>query len=190
MKARRCGCRWSALAKAKAVFLNGKPVEQITAELGGSVACDMSLANTLAENAGTTFEGTKKYGDFDIAGELARIWLRQPNPHGRPNSEVVKPWRNGQGLAKRPLDRWIIDFGSQTTEVEAVVYEAPFKHVLNLVKPERTKAGLHENWWLHERSRGAMRIAISPLARYVATVRVSKHRYFAFWTPRYCQTPV
>ena len=169
-----------SFGKGESCFLNGQPVEQITAELGGSAACDMSIARALAENAGTSFEGTKKYGDFDIAGELARSWLRQPNPHGRPNSDVVKPWRNGQGLAKRPTDIWIIDFGSQTSEVEAVMYEAPFKHVLSFVKPERTKVGLHENWWLHERARGAMRIAMASLARYVATVRMSKHRYFCF----------
>ena len=169
-----------SFGKGESCFLNGKPVEQITAELGGSVESDMSLAQPLAENAGTSFEGTKKYGDFDIAGELARSWLHQPNPHGRPNSDVVKPWRNGQGLAKRPADIWIIDFGSEITESEAVLYEAPFKHVLRLVKPERVKARLPENWWLHERSRGAMRIAMSSLSRYVATVRVSKHRYFCF----------
>ncbi|WP_232229758.1 DNA methyltransferase family protein [Polaromonas glacialis] len=140
----------------------------------------MSLAKPLVENSGTSFEGTKKYGDFDISGELARSWLLQPNPHGRPNSEVVKPWRNGQGLAKRPTDTWIIDFGSEASEFEAVLFEAPFTHLQRVVKPERMKANLTEKWWLHERPRGAMRIAMLPLSRYVATVRVSKHRYFCF----------
>ena len=161
-------------------FLNGERVSQITAELGSSVDSDMSLAKRLAENAGTSFEGTKKYGNFDIPGKLARSWLLQPNPHGRCNSEVVKPWRNGQGLAKRPTDTWIIDFGAEASESEAALFEAPFKHVLLLVKPDRVKANLPENWWLHERSRGAMRRAMLPLSRFVATVRVSKHRYFCF----------
>ena len=161
-------------------FLNGRPVDQITAELGNSVDSDMSLAKPLAENCNTSFEGTKKYGDFDISGGLARSWLRQPNPHGRPNSEVVKPWRNGQGLANRPTDTWIIDFGAKATESEAALYEAPFTYVLGSVKHERVKAKLLNNWWLHERPRGAMRIAMLPLSRYVATVRVSKHRYFCF----------
>ena len=161
-------------------FLNGKSVLQITTELGGSVDSDMSLAKPLVENFKTSFEGTKKYGDFDVPGELARSWLRQPNPHGRPNSEVVRPWRNGQGLAKRPTDTWIVDFGSELSESEAGLFEAPFKHVLQMVRPERLKAKLPENWWLHERSRGAMRVGLRPLSRYLATVRVSKHRYFCF----------
>ena len=161
-------------------FLNGQPVDQITAELGSSVESDMSLAKPLAENAGVSFEGTKKYGDFDISGELARSWLCQPNPHGRPNSDVVKPWRNGQGLAGRPTDTWIIDFGAKASESEAALYEAPFTHVLGSVKPERARAKLLANWWLHERPRGAMRLAVLPLSRYVATVRVSKHRFFCF----------
>ena len=87
-----------SFGKGKRCFLNGKSVDQITTELGGSVESDMSMAPSPAENAGTSYEGTKKYGDFDIAGELARSWLRQPNPNGRPNSDVIKRWRNGQDI--------------------------------------------------------------------------------------------
>jgi len=85
-------------------YLNGVQVEQINAELGSSHNSDMSLAKRLAENAGISFEGTKKYGDFDLAGDLARAWLRQPNPYGKPNSDVVKPWRNGQDVTGRASD--------------------------------------------------------------------------------------
>ena len=164
-------------------FLNGERVDQITAELGSSNASDMSLAKPLRENVGISFEGTKKYGDFDISGELARGWLRQPNPHGRPNSDVVKPWRNGQDLTGRQNDTWIVDFGAHMTVTDAALYEKPFAHVAFRVKPERENVRnepAKRLWWLHERARGALREALLGLPRFIATPRVAKHRFFVF----------
>ncbi len=164
-------------------FLNGEPVEQITAELGSSVTSDMSLAKPLAENVDVSFEGTKKYGDFDISGELARLWLRKPNPNGRPNSDVLKPWRNGQDLTGRPGDSWIVDFGAHMLEPDASLYDAPFSHIVRSVKPERAKVRNEQArrlWWIHERARGALREALTGLPRFIATPRVAKHRFFVF----------
>ncbi len=161
-------------------MLDGRVVSRIGADLSDVAGADITKAVSLVENQNVSFEGTKKYGDFDVPGELARQWLQLPNPHQNPNSCVVKPWRNGQGLSTRPTDTWIIDFGSGVTESEAALFEAPFAHALRFVRPQRIKAKLPENWWLHERPRGAMRAALLPVLRYVATVRVSKHRYFCF----------
>ena len=164
-------------------FLNGESVEEITAELGSSVASDMSLARSLPENSGVSFEGTKKYGDFDITGELARSWLRLPNPHGRPNSGVVKPWRNGQDITRRPSDTWVIDFGAHTVEADASLYEAPFSHLLRSVKPERMKVRRERTrrlWWIHEEARVSLREALTALPRFIVTPRVAKHRFFVF----------
>ncbi len=56
--------------------------------------------------------GDTKGGAFDIPGELAREWLQLPlNPNGRPNSDVLKPWRNAMDVTRRSADKWIIDFG-------------------------------------------------------------------------------
>ena len=162
-------------------FLNGEKVDGINAEL--SNATDMTLAKPLPENANSSFEGTKKYGDFDISGELARQWLRQPNPHGKPNSDVVKPWRNGQDLTRRASDMWIIDFGPHMSEAEAALFELPFAHLLQHVKPERMlvrRERTQRLWWIHEEARVSMRTALKDLPRYIATPRVAKHRLFAF----------
>jgi hypothetical protein len=35
--------------------------------------------------------GLPKAGPFDLPGELARTWLKQPNPNGRPNSRSSNP---------------------------------------------------------------------------------------------------
>ena len=172
-----------SFGKGERCFLNGKSVDQITAGLGGSVESDMSLALSLAENAGTTFEGTKKYGDFDITGELARSWLRQPNPHGRPNSDVIKPWRNGQDISRRCSDTWIIDFGAHLPEEDASLYELPFAHVVRTVKSERMKVRRERTqrlWWIHEEARVSLREALMGLSRFIATARVTKHRFFVF----------
>jgi hypothetical protein len=161
-------------------FLNGNKVPHITAELGSSPDSDMTLAQALSQNTGASFEGTKKYGDFDIPGALARAWLQQPNPHGLSNAAVVKPWRNGQDLTRRPSDTWVIDFGSDMKESDASLFESPFAHLVHTVKPIRIAAKLPTNWWLHERPRVAMRQAMQSLHRYIATTRVSKHRFFIF----------
>ncbi|APW46318.1 hypothetical protein [Rhodoferax antarcticus] len=63
-----------------AIQLNGQPVPHINADLTGVLGLDMTQAKALPENAGGSFEGTKKYGDFDVPGLLARQWLALPNP--------------------------------------------------------------------------------------------------------------
>ena len=164
-------------------FLNGESVGQITAELGSAVATDMSLNKVLPENVGVSFEGTKKYGDFDISGELTRYWLRLPNPHGRPNLEVVKPWCNGQGITRRPSDTWVIDFGAHMPEGDASLYDAPFSHLVHSVKPERMKVRRERTrrlWWIHEEARVSLREALHGLPCFIATPRVAKHRFFVF----------
>ena len=170
--------------KENASVLNGKPVQRISADLGGdSGGVDLTTARLLPQNAGVSFEGTKKYGDFDISGELARSWLRLPNPHGKSNAEVVKPWRNGQDLSQRHSDTWIVDFGTCMTESDAGLYEMPFSFIALHVKPERMKVRRERTkriWWLHEEARVALRKALDGLPRFIATPRVSKHRFFVF----------
>ena len=69
--------------------------------------------------------GDTKGGPFDIPGEQAREWLRQPaNPNGRPNSDVLGPWMNGMDVTRRPAGKWIVDFGSSMVREEAALYEA------------------------------------------------------------------
>ncbi len=159
-----------------AVMLNGTPVATIHADLTAGDGLNLTQAMPLQANTGAAFEGTKKYGDFDIAGELARQWLKQPNPNGKPNSDVLRPWANGQDITSRPSDTWIIDFGAERTEQESALYEIPFAHVLSEVKSKRKDA----KWWLHERSRPALRNALAPLKRYIVTPRVAKHRMFVW----------
>ena len=173
------------------VILDGHPVTAIHADLTAATGnsdnpgADLTQAQPLAENAGLSFQGSQKIGAFDIPGALARQWLPLPNPHGRPNAEVLKPSWNGLDLTRRPRDGWIIDFGVDRTEADAALYEQPFQYVVQRVKPDREQNNRPiraKYWWRHGDPQPAMRAALAPLTRYLATPHVSKHRIF-IWLP-------
>ncbi len=164
----------------RARVLDGVAAPTINADLTGTL--DLTTARALASNQGLAFMGDTKGGPFDIDGVTAAALLEAPlNPHGRPNSDVVRRWVNGRDLTQRARERWIIDFGATMSEEQAALYEAPFAYVAERVKPARaaSRTTRHE-WWLHERPRPDMRAALAPLSRYMATSRVSKHRLFVW----------
>ncbi len=174
-------------AKASPALLNGAEVLQIHADLtGAGQGTDLTKALPLQENLGQCYEGMKKYGPFEVEGDLAREWLVAPlNVNGRPNSDVVKPWIAGRDITTRPQDRWVIDFGVTCSESDAALYELPFAHLAATARDLREKDRSNKtasNWWLFERSRPPLRARISKLSRYLATVVVSKHRLFS-WLP-------
>ncbi len=165
--------------------LDAAVVSSINADLTSGDGVDLIKAIPLSENADTAFKGPEKSGDFDIGGELARSWLDLPNPNGKSNALVVKPWANGNDITKRPSDTWIIDYGVSISEEDAAFFEKPFEHILEHVKPSRLKnndKGRRENWWRFGRNGADMRLACSGLERFIATVRVAKHRFFV-WLP-------
>jgi type II restriction/modification system DNA methylase subunit YeeA len=128
--------------------------------------------------------GDTKGGAFDIPGELARTWLQLPtNPNNRRNAEVLRPWRNGQDITRRSADKWIIDFGWEMSEEEASLFEAPFRYVQARVFLERSKNRLESHrmrWWRHLRPRPDLMGKLAPLARYIVTPTVAKHRVFVW----------
>ena len=128
--------------------------------------------------------GVTKSGPFDVGSDLARQWLPLPNPHGRPNADVLSPSLNGQDLARRPSAEWIVNFGN-LSEDEAALYEAPFAYATHHIKPERLLSRTPKNrkiWWRFERSRPEMFSAYGERKRYIATSKIAKHRIFV-WTP-------
>ena len=160
--------------------LDGNPVPFINPDL--TTGSNTAAAHRLKENAGLCFMGTTKVGPFDIDAETARKMLAAPlNPNGRPNSDVVRPWVNALDITRRPRNMYIIDFGTDTTEQQAALYELPFEYVRHHVKPlrvENSRDTYAKRWWIHGEARGDLRNAIAPLSRYVTTPTVSKHRFF------------
>ena len=158
--------------------MDGAAIGSINANL--TMGADLTAAVRLGDNLGIAFMGDTKGGPFDIPGTLAKEMLARPNPHGRSNSEVIRPWVNGRDITDRSRGMWIIDFGDMPSE-QAALYEAPFEYVNARVKPQReTSRSTISSWWLHERPRPEMREAVRHLSRLIVTPRVSKHRLFAW----------
>ncbi len=173
----------------QAPVLDGHTVREIHADLTANVTSDLSLdltkAKQIVANHNTCFVGTSKKASFDIPGNMARSWLTQPNPHGLSNAEVTKPWINGSDLVRASSDTWIVDFGVHRTESESALFEAPFDHILRIVKPEKAAVrneAERRKWWLHARTAPDMRAALISLSRFVATSIVAKHRIWV-WRP-------
>jgi len=118
--------------------LDGQPVSSINANLTSGL--DLSRARPLDDNLGISFMGDTKGGPFDIDSDTAARLIRHPNPDGRSNSDVVRPWVNGQDLTSRPRGMFIVDFGVDMSEQEAALYEAPFEFVRDAVKPQREQS--------------------------------------------------
>jgi type II restriction/modification system DNA methylase subunit YeeA len=161
-------------------ILDGEIVLSIHSNL--TAGADTTKALLLPENLGISFQGSIKRGDFDIdEAQATRMLNSSGNPHGKPNSDVVVPYVNGIDITKHHRSVWIIDFANRKSKTEAAMYAEPFEYVRTHVKPEVERTNQQrELWWLHWRSRPEMNAAIRPLARFIATPRVSKHRLFTW----------
>ena len=171
--------------------MDGEPADEIHSDLTvrrGASGLDLTGATRIPENIGVAFMGDTKGGPFDIPGGLAREWLSLPaNPNGRPNADVLKPWVNGMDLTRRPAGKWIVDFRWSMTEANAALYEAPFAHVKEHVRPVRQRnrrEAYRLNWWRHVEPRQGMWRSLDGLTRCIATARVAKHRLFVWLDAR------
>jgi len=162
--------------------LNDVPVAIINADLTATI--DLTRLKRLHENCGLCFQGPVKVGPFEIDQATAHNLLSSPNPHGKANSDVIRPWINGLDITRRPRNMYIIDFNDMPLE-EASLYEAPFEYARSIVKPSREdnrRARRREYWWHHGETVPGMRAALDHLNRFICTPRVSKHRLFV-WIP-------
>jgi type II restriction/modification system DNA methylase subunit YeeA len=161
--------------------LDGAFVSSINADL--SAGEDLTKSSPLTENAGLAFQGPVKVGQFEVEPDLARKMLAAPiNPNGLSNTEVVVPWIIARDLSDRPKGMYIVDFKDRT-ETEAALFELPFEYIRHHVYPSRQenkRQRRKELWWHHGEKNVGMRKAIAGLNRYIASPRVSKHRFFVF----------
>lgn len=162
--------------------LDGQPVEFISSSL---TSTDLSQIKVIPANKGISFKGLEPAGKFDVPAATARAWSTLLNLSGRSNTDVLKPYINAKDLTQKPSNRWLIDFNNMPLE-EAELYEVPLAHVREHVKPKRDENGRparRDRWWIHGENRPAMRAALAPLSRYIATPRHSKFRVFTWLTP-------
>jgi hypothetical protein len=142
----------------------------------------LTQAKKISANAEISFQGPVKVGTFELSEEEAIALLNQPNPHGKPNSDVMQPWMNGMDITSRPKNYWIINFG-MASEAEASLYAAPFNRVQTIVKPERDKNSdrqRREFWWRLGRSGADWFAANAKTTRYFALCQTAKHTMFVW----------
>jgi type II restriction/modification system DNA methylase subunit YeeA len=165
----------------KARLLDGRSVEEINANL--SAVANVTDFQKLKSNEEIGFIGVAQKAPFDISEEQAVTMLSLPNPHGRPNSDVLIPICNAEDITRRRRGVWNVDFGLSRPLAESQLYEAPFAEVQNTVYPLRIahrEARQTKYWWLFARPCPDMRKGLHGLQRFLATPRVSKHRVFAW----------
>ena len=161
--------------------LDGIDTSNINADL--TRGPDLTQAKRLTENAGISFMGVTKIGNFEISKEQAEEMLRQPNPHGKPNSDVIRPRITGRDINQISSDMMTIDFGIEMSESEAALYEAPFEYLRTNVKPMRdthVDIRARTNWWRYGVPRIEMRQALTGISRYIGTSLTSQHRMFRY----------
>ena len=103
-----------------------------------------SAAYPLPENRGLAFPGDEKRGAFEITEAQARRFLAAPNVHGKPNSDVVRPWAGVADILRAPRRKWIIDFPSDMDEREAALTFSQVNPSPNQNQPEAQHAAADE----------------------------------------------
>jgi len=165
----------------KSRVLNSKTVKEISPQLDAE--SKTHTATIIEANTGISFMGITPAGPFDISSEIALEWLNDPNPSGKPNSDVLRPYFNGNDLTKRAREAWTVDFGVDMPLEIAASYEKPFGYLEKEVKPVRGKnrrEAYAKNWWIYAESRPSMRESFSSHSRFLATCMVAKHRMFVW----------
>jgi hypothetical protein len=172
---------FSAKGATESFVLNSKTVNTINANLTSSA--DYASASAIPANAGLSFMGITPAGPFDVPFGQAAQWLLAPNPHERPNSDVLRPYFNGEDLNKRARGVWTVDCGVSAQEGEIARYETPFAYLDATVRPVRTtnaRENYRKKWWLFAETRSGMRASFTKCHRYLATCMVAKYRIFVW----------
>jgi type II restriction/modification system DNA methylase subunit YeeA len=162
--------------------LDGRKVIAVQPNLT-ALASDISTAKKLQANAAIGFIGTTKKAPLDVPEATALELVHKPNPNHRPTSDVVVPYLNAEDVVRRNAHFWIIDFPTLLTEAEAAGYEAAFEYVRTHVYPLRVdhrEDVQRKFWWRLARPCPEVKEALQPLARFLVTGIVAKHRLFAW----------
>jgi hypothetical protein len=130
-----------------------------------------------------SFMGVTPSGPFIVGEIIAKDWFQAPNAHGKPNSDILRPWFNGSDITGRSSNSWVIDFSQFPTEQEAALYELPFAFVRKEVQEARKgyKTG-GKSFWKFERARPEMRSALASHPRYLARSMVGKHQFYVWFS--------
>jgi hypothetical protein len=169
-------------ASPPTAVLDGTDVPRITPSLR-TTDSDIGSAARLPANEAIAFQGPQPVGrGFIITIDEARELLSETDGEYR---DVVRPYLIGDDIANSPKQepsRFIIDFGLRTLE-EAMAYPRALEIVRARVKPFRDRnrrAVRRERWWLLGELVPAMRAALAPLSRFIASTATGKRIFFCW----------
>ncbi|MDR0457836.1 MAG: hypothetical protein LBH10_02220 [Burkholderiaceae bacterium] len=142
---------------------------------------DITRAIALEANQALSSQGMKLHGEGFIVkpAEAAHLGLGRIAGLER----HIRPYRNGRDIADKPRGRLVIDLHGLSADQVRKLYPEVYQWVYTRVKPQRdanNRASYRDNWWIFGEPRKDFRPALVGLPRYIATVRVAKHRFFAF----------
>lgn len=121
-----------------------------------------SQPRPLPENEGLALAGERVALTASIPPKLAERMLGTRNPHGKPNSDVVRQLVTAAD-PRRPAMHWLIDFPAWMSEREASLYEHPFHHLYRAIRPNR------DRWWVNPHADERLRATLARRERYLAT---------------------
>ncbi len=146
-----------------------------------SAGANVTTAVSMKANATLTSRGVMLFGGGFILNPSEATDLGLGKIHGV--EHYIRDYRNGRDLTDAPRGVKVIDFYGLTVEQVRTQFPAVYQWILERVKPERDTnrdVAIRDNWWLHGRTRGEIRLALAGLPRYIATVETAKHRTFQF----------
>ncbi|MDP2171547.1 MAG: class I SAM-dependent DNA methyltransferase [Rhodocyclaceae bacterium] len=159
----------------------GEGLEVELVERSGLIHADLAIgANVAAAQALRANGGISQRG-LEIGGAG---FILTPEEAARLEADApIRPYRNGRDLTERPRGVKLIDLYGHDADAVRRRWPATYQWVLERVKPERDHNrmdSVREKWWLHRRLRKDLRVALTGLPRYIATVETAKHRVFQF----------
>jgi hypothetical protein len=169
---------WTKGVKSPAqVRLNG---EEITESIAASLrphSIAVERTEPLAANNNLAFFGPIPGGEGFILGadEATQLLAGKPEEW----KGVIRPYLIGKDLTDSPVQspsRWIIDFAHRSLE-DAGLFPEALAIVRERVKPQRDNVArptYRRNWWRFSEPLRAMREAVAPLSRYIASPAQAK----------------
>lgn len=116
----------------------------------------------LRENSGLGFQGERVALTASIPPKMAERMLGTRNPHGKPNSDVLRQLVTAAD-PRRPAVHWLVDFPADMGEREASLYEHPFQQLHRAMRPTSHR------WWVNPHANERLRAALARRERYLAT---------------------
>jgi hypothetical protein len=164
---------------AKGITVAEVRSDRLNSDLTAHADVSATAAIPLLANAGIASRGFKLHGPGFILSKPEAESILNLSPEYR---EVIRPFRNGSDITRRPRGVYLIDF-ALASETETKQFPIAYDLVRDRVKPERDANNQQEYrrfWWRFGRPRAAFREAVQELNRYLVTTYVAKHTIFSF----------